>query len=110
MGAGTGRPHELNAPICYIEPFQKAFDDETRVSIFLGTASCLLAGCATPNTPHLVGSERDPHGCIPSAGYLWCQKTASCQRPWELAAEHGFVNTAQNWQQFCQNPPEKQQP
>ena len=43
MGIGTGRQHELNAPICYIEPFQKAFNDETRVST-LFRHSLMLAG------------------------------------------------------------------
>ena len=91
---------------------------QAALALCLGTATLLLTACATPhssnNSPHsthhsprqLAGADRDPHGCIPSAGYLWCQKTANCQRPWELAAQHGFANTAENWQQFCKNPPE----
>ena len=50
MGIGTGRPHELNAPICYIEPFQKAFDDETRVSIFFGYG--IMLACRLRNAKH----------------------------------------------------------
>lgn len=30
----------------------------------------------------LVGNDRDAHGCIPSAGYLWCEKKQKCVRPW----------------------------
>ena len=31
----------------------------------------------------LVGGDRDEHGCIPSAGYSWCQPLAQCIRAWE---------------------------
>lgn len=30
----------------------------------------------------LVG-DRDEHGCIPSAGYVWCESLGKCIRPWE---------------------------
>ena len=29
------------------------------------------------------GSDRDSHGCIPSAGYSWCPTLGRCVRPWE---------------------------
>jgi hypothetical protein len=32
----------------------------------------------------VVGGDRDEHGCIPSAGYQWCEKLGKCVRPWEL--------------------------
>ena len=32
---------------------------------------------------NIVGGDRDSHGCIGSAGYLWCEAKASCVRPWE---------------------------
>lgn len=32
----------------------------------------------------VVGGDRDVHGCIPSAGYQWCEKLGECVRPWEL--------------------------
>lgn len=35
----------------------------------------------------LVGSDRDGHGCIPSAGYSWCQTLKKCHRPWETRCE-----------------------
>jgi len=31
----------------------------------------------------LVGADRDAHGCIGSAGYLWCAGKQKCVRPWE---------------------------
>ena len=31
----------------------------------------------------LAGGDRDEHGCIPSAGYSWCQPLAQCIRAWE---------------------------
>lgn len=57
----------------------------------------LFAGCtATPNgaggissssssTP--LGGDRDEHGCIPSAGYQWCEAKQKCIRPWEETCE-----------------------
>jgi len=35
-----------------------------------------------PTTPPL-GSDRDEHGCIGSAGYEWCEPLQECIRPWE---------------------------
>ena len=34
-----------------------------------------------PSAP--PGSDRDEHGCIPSAGYEWCESLQECIRPWE---------------------------
>lgn len=31
----------------------------------------------------LLGGDRDEHGCIPSAGYVWCEPLQECIRPWE---------------------------
>lgn len=69
-----------------------------------------LGGCATahesastsaPPKPPAPGSDRDAHGCIPSAGYAWCARTNRCERPWELAREQGFDNKAEAFDQFC---------
>jgi hypothetical protein len=49
----------------------------------------LLAGCAQTQTQEqqgngqLVGNDKDAHGCIPSAGYSWCEPLQQCIRPWE---------------------------
>ncbi|WP_444942207.1 hypothetical protein ACJJI3_09025 [Microbulbifer sp. ZKSA004] len=67
-----------------------------------------LMGCSSdtpedpkPTTP--VGSDKDAHGCINSAGYLWCSKTKECERPWELAEKAGFANTPSNFDEYCGN-------
>ncbi|MGN8185327.1 hypothetical protein ACTJLD_04990 [Burkholderia sp. 22088] len=65
-----------------------------------------LSACAAPSTPPappMVGSDRDAHGCIGSAGYSWCETTQRCERPWELAKQKGFANSAQAYDQFCRN-------
>jgi hypothetical protein len=38
-------------------------------------------------TQMLVGGDRDAYGCIPSAGYSWCEITQKCYRPWEEKCE-----------------------
>lgn len=58
------------------------------------------AGAASPR----VGADRDAHGCIGSAGYRWCGRTARCERPWELAAAAGFANEAAAFEAFCAAP------
>lgn len=30
-----------------------------------------------------LGGDRDEHGCIPSAGYSWCEAKQNCLRVWE---------------------------
>ena len=53
-----------------------------------------------------VGSDRDAHGCITSAGYQWCAKENECKRPWELAAEKGFDATPEAFDNYCGNESE----
>ena len=73
---------------------------------FENTAAAFSAYCETEAvmTDQLkpVGADRDEHGCIASAGYQWCERLKQCVRPWELAAEKGFENTAEAFQAFCQ--------
>lgn len=82
----------------------------TTALVLLSTA-VLLIGCSDPrpdehstsekHTP-AVGSDRDAHGCIPSAGYRWCATTNQCERPWEIAKAKGFEPTAEAFEQYCQ--------
>ena len=48
----------------------------------------LLTACAHSATKaaigKLVGSDRDEHGCIPSAGYTWSYALHDCVRLWEV--------------------------
>ncbi len=43
-----------------------------------------LAACAAPRKSRLVGADRDAHGCIGSAGYVWNETLHQCARPWEV--------------------------
>lgn len=38
----------------------------------------LASGCV-----QMPGGDRDGHGCIPSAGYSWCEEKQKCLREWE---------------------------
>ena len=65
-----------------------------------------LAGCSSEDSsatepPSLVGADKDKHGCIRSAGYLWCARTGECLRPWELAQKAGFANTPESFGDYC---------
>ena len=71
----------------------------------------LLAACAgtAPQgaqvPPHPApGSDRDAHGCIPSAGYQWCAATQACERSWELARDKGFEASAEGFAAYCDTP------
>jgi hypothetical protein len=54
-------------------------------------ATTLVNG--TANQTPLLGGDRDAHGCIPSAGYSWCESKQKCLRPWEEQCE---TNATQN--------------
>jgi len=55
------------------------------------------------NKGKLVGSDRDGHGCIGSAGYSWCEKSQNCERPWEFASKNDFTNSSEAFDTFCNN-------
>ncbi|WP_407353429.1 peptidase [Luteimonas sp. R10] len=77
-------------------------------------AALLLAACASsasdPGGMPLPGSDRDGHGCIPSAGYTWCARTQQCERPWELAAAEGFPADQASFERHCAQDPESAGP
>ncbi len=56
-----------------------------------GTGSSNGSG-ASSSVP-LLGGDRDAHGCIPSAGYQWCEAKQKCLRIWEEPCE-GTGNSA----------------
>jgi len=49
----------------------------------------------------MPGSDRDAHGCIPSAGYQWCAREKQCVRAWELAARVKIANTPRAIRRYC---------
>eukprot|EP00418_Pyrodinium_bahamense_P007017 CAMPEP_0179023364 /NCGR_PEP_ID=MMETSP0796-20121207/6890_1 /TAXON_ID=73915 /ORGANISM="Pyrodinium bahamense, Strain pbaha01" /LENGTH=269 /DNA_ID=CAMNT_0020719269 /DNA_START=70 /DNA_END=879 /DNA_ORIENTATION=+ len=63
----------------------------------LRTEAAFTARCQQKATAaSLLGGDRDEHGCIPSAGYSWCEAESSCIRPWE----HG-IHTAGKFTEKC---------
>ena len=83
------------------------------ILIAIGLAACTArkppaeaaAPVASPAAaPAMPGSDRDAHGCIGSAGYSWCESTGQCERPWELAREKNFDNSAEAFARYCRNP------
>ena len=71
-------------------------------SMTLAAGLLMLAGCSEQDTPvSMPGSDEDAHGCKASAGYQWCEATQQCERPWELAEQEGFENTAEAFETFC---------
>ncbi len=62
----------------------------TYIAIALVLAMLLLSGCVQPTPPAptptpapIVGGDVDEYGCIPSAGYTWCEPKQKCIREWE---------------------------
>lgn len=51
-----------------------------KYSLFLLFAT--ITACSSIE-PEPVGSDRDEYGCLPSAGYLWCERSQTCERSWE---------------------------
>lgn len=75
--------------------------------ILCALVTFVLVGCGniSSNTENeMVGTEKDRHGCVQSAGYSWCQYTNRCERPWELAKQVGFANTIEKFETYCMKP------
>ena len=73
--------------------------------IVFALSACTSEKVSAPkaiSTGILVGADIDEHQCIGSAGYLWCAKLKQCVRPWELAAQKNFQNTAQSFKDYCE--------
>ena len=52
-----------------------------------GSPSAPMPTSTCAGEPTLVGSDRDSHGCIGSAGYVWCELKQKCLRSWEEKCE-----------------------
>ncbi|GMI13606.1 hypothetical protein TrLO_g1167 [Triparma laevis f. longispina] len=44
----------------------------------------VVGGTMSSSGEHMVGGDRDDHGCIGSAGYTYCAGLRKCVRPWEI--------------------------
>ncbi|TXH65997.1 MAG: hypothetical protein E6Q88_12945 [Lysobacteraceae bacterium] len=63
------------------------------------------ASSVSTATPKPIGGDRDAHGCLIPAGYAWCARERACVRPWELAGEKGFENSASGYAAWCGTEP-----
>ena len=54
------------------------------IFIAVVTFGMICTSCAHSSFGKLVGSDRDEHGCIGSAGYTWSYALHSCVRLWEV--------------------------
>eukprot|EP00933_Yihiella_yeosuensis_P080952 TRINITY_DN94481_c0_g1_i1.p1 TRINITY_DN94481_c0_g1~~TRINITY_DN94481_c0_g1_i1.p1 ORF type:complete len:306 (+),score=68.05 TRINITY_DN94481_c0_g1_i1:95-1012(+) len=66
--------------------------------------SAALKGTVMFKPPHLMGGDRDAHGCIPSAGYRWCEAKSRCIRTWEEG-----ISSAEDFKAKCDAPVQKAQ-
>ena len=51
------------------------------------TAWVFLFACTPESSSHLVGNDKDAHGCIASAGYTWSTVRNACIRLWETGLQ-----------------------
>ncbi len=52
----------------------------------------------------MTGLDLESHGCIASGGYVWCERTKQCERPWELAEKKNFEKNRESFDQYCDEP------
>ena len=64
--------------------------------IGLALGLMLIAGCATQPGP-ILGGDKDEHGCIPSAGYSWCEAKQKCLRTWEENCSSDIATKAKEY-------------
>ncbi len=62
---------------------KKTYNTRMKKILICSLAGLLLGACSSAPEQHLVGADRDAHGCIASAGYTWSEAQASCVRVWE---------------------------
>lgn len=63
--------------------------------LLLGITAC------SSTTPESIGGDRDEYGCLPAAGYLWCERTQRCERSWELADAVRIPHTEAEVKAYC---------
>ena len=92
---------------CQSAPSQPAAPGADQAAPTASSAAAAPAATAEPQpldeapAPPILGKRADSHGCKPSTGHAWCERTKNCERPWELALKHGFENTPAGWHAYC---------
>ena len=56
------------------------------------------------DTVHVVGGDKDKHGCIASAGYTWSEVQKDCIRLWEKGVRMNAVDDAEKMLFLCSVP------
>ncbi len=56
--------------------------------------------CEFAECPKLIGGDKDAHGCLPSAGYSWCEVKQKCLRTWEEKCEAVSANPTAGWKTY----------
>ena len=70
--------------------------------LLIAAIPLLMTACTTDTAETAItGSDRTEEGCIPSAGYAWCERTQQCERPWELAQSQGIKDSQEGFVSFC---------
>jgi len=55
--------------------------------------SLIFSACTkNKNKPKSIGGDQDNHGCLTSAGYLWCPQKQACLRPWEEPCDQPYLD------------------
>ena len=65
----------------YVKSSKKVTPDTTDTST--NTAINPSSAAEKPDGKHLIGGDKDEHGCLIGAGYSWCEVKQKCQRMWE---------------------------
>lgn len=60
-----------------------------------GNPDTAMPTTSCPGEVKIVGSDKDEHGCIASAGYSWCEVKQKCLRAWEEKCELESKETIQ---------------
>ncbi|PKH07393.1 hypothetical protein [Moritella sp. Urea-trap-13] len=63
---------------------------------------CLGITACSATQPEVIGGDRDAHGCLPAAGYLWCERTQTCERSWELADAAKIEHSEAEVEAYCE--------
>ncbi|QFI39066.1 hypothetical protein FR932_14980 [Moritella marina ATCC 15381] len=72
-----------------------------RITILTPLLLLSMTACSsTQQEP--VGGGRDAHGCLPAAGYQWCDRTQTCERSWELADAANIEHSAAEIKAYCE--------
>ena len=53
---------------------------------------CEFEKCPDENNNQIVGGDKDEHGCIGSAGYVWSEEKQECIREWEETLKQECIN------------------